>query len=513
MKYLKILIFSMLIVGLTVGFAMAGPVYVNHGGVNVIYRLSLEAMGTNRAVVIVGTGAGNAVQMTHENSAISYRPNQALVVGNLVKVQFSGGAFAGGAVYACSNSQAGIAGLNGTFLGQVIAVAGSTDENIQLQVGVPVGEAIWFTNAVPETTLGGGGCNAENALKGQLAVRINSTTAGGTPTVTIGAYTTGLAPLDAGGAVNLANVRPEYALNIRGGVHTVDYLGLPGNGTRLLPGTVLYAAMNGPGLNNAGAVNLTQTLNTFNVNTGVLNANLLASLVVNLTDNMAWQGLTKVFLVNGNNPGACTDNAAGNLIGTGTLSGTLALTLPAGAFNGQLGIDVSVCAIAGGNVLTQPRTIQANADINVSGAGAFDPSATPFFDIDVWGTNAYQGYIPWMVNNSLVPTYCLITNNDVARIATVLFEVVGSESASVLSGTLGTLAPKTSILGTFTANSALLAGGTAINLTTLGVDSRYAGKLTLTNNPNVVTVTCVQTDPLTGVKRSVPVLTNSAWGQ
>ena len=182
MKYLKILIFSMLIVGLTVGFAMAGPVRVNNGGVNGIVRLSLEAMGTNRAIVITGTGGGNVLVWGANNTAAFYTPTQALVAGNLVKLQFSGAAFAGVPVFACSNATA-----NATFLGQVAAVAGSTDENIQLQVGVGIGQSIFFTTGAVDPVLAGGGCNT--ATNNLLQVRINSTTSAITPTVTIGAYT------------------------------------------------------------------------------------------------------------------------------------------------------------------------------------------------------------------------------------------------------------------------------------------------------------------------------------
>jgi hypothetical protein len=63
------------------------------------------------------------------------------------------------------------------------------------------------------------------------------------------------------------------------------------------------------------------------------------------------------------------------------------------------------------------------------------------------------------------------------------------------------------------ADSASLTGGTAIDLTSSGTNTRYVTKLTVTTNPNNSTISCVQTDPATGAKRSVTVLTNSGWVQ
>jgi len=73
----------------------------------------------------------------------------------------------------------------------------------------------------------------------------------------------------------------------------------------------------------------------------------------------------------------------------------------------------------------------------------------------------------------------------------VLMDILGSEGAVVLSDTLGTIAPKTSKLATFTANLATLGTGTPISLSTLPVDNRYAAKLTVTATPADVSVTCV----------------------
>jgi hypothetical protein len=235
------------------------------------------------------------------------------------------------------------------------------------------------------------------------------------------------------------------------------------------------------------------------MNYGASNAtegNLTTRAVVNLTDTANWQGLSKVFLSNLAAAANCAnDNAAANLVGTGSLSGTLSLSVAEAAFDGDGAngaANFMLCLQASGTTaLSAPRTIQSSIDVNITGTGANDPAAKAFATIDVWDANAYQGLIPWAVNSSTVATYCLINNIGTTRTATVLMDILGSEGAVVLSDTLGTIAPKTSKLATFTANSATLGTGTPISLSTLPADNRYAAKLTVTTTPADVSVTCV----------------------
>jgi hypothetical protein len=502
----------MAVIGLMASSAFAGPVRVNFGAANGVPFISTEIMGVNRHVAILGPGgaAGNSPDAA-ANAALSYTPGQNVTAGCLINVVFTGAAFNGSVVNVCA-----VNGASPIHVATATPASGTTTYNFNAANSVASGGTIYFNSAATCNAVNGG--QAAIAGSNQLNVLITSTTTAVVPTVQVSLTSGGGISLDPAGSANLASVRSEFTNNIAAGNHTVDYLGTLGNGTRLLPGTVLYAAMNGPGAGGPlGAANVTQAVNQYTVNGGPLgaahNAALTAALAVTLTDTMSWQGLTKVFLFNGTNAGTCTDSAAGNLVGTGSLSGTLSLSVPAGAFNGWRGIDLAVCAIAGGNLLSIPRTIQATEKVTVSGSGAVDPSASASTIIDTWDTNAYQGNPVWMVNSSAVPTYCLINNADTSRTGTVLIDVMSSEGAVILSGTLGTIAPKTSNMATFTADSALLTGGTAVSLATLGADKRYTAKLTVTANPNNVSMTCIQTDPVTGAKRSVPVLSNSGWRQ
>lgn len=492
-RHLKILLFGMVVIGLMAGTAFAGTTKVNHAANNAAFTASLEAMGAARNVVLVGAA----------NGPINYLVTQVINGGNFLTVAFTGAAFSGNQVRVCKVDAAAA----GNQIGVGTPASGATSYNFQIAASnaagaVPAGESVYITNEAA--------CNATGAGS-NLIVQLSTTASATSPSATLGFVSAGNLAVDAGSSAQVAAIGSEWTATTGSANNTVDYLGTPGDGTKFV-GNLLYAAAG----NVQGAANITQTLKNY----GAANAGgaaLTARAVVKLTDTASWQGLSKVFLSNLNAAANCAnDAAASNLVGTGTLSGTLSLSVPAAAFNGVTdgGANLMVCLTAGGTAsLTAPRTIQAAIDIDITGTGANDPAIGSYATIDTWDVNAYQGSPVWLVNSSAVPTYCLINNMDTVKTATALIDVTSSEGAVVLSGSLGTIAPKTSNMATFTANSASLTGGTAVDLTTLLADKRYTAKLTITVNPNNASVTCIQTDPVSGAKRSVPVLTNSGWVQ
>lgn len=493
-RHLKILLFGMAVIGLMAGTAFAGTTKVNHAANNAAFTASLEAMGAARNVTLVGAA----------NGPINYLVTQNIVGGNFLTVAFTGAAFAGNQIRVCK--------LDAAAAGNQIAIAtpagAITTYNFQIvnqataNASIPAGESVYLTTDAA--------CNTTGA-SANLILQLSTTASATSPSATVGFVSAGNLAVDTGSSAQVAAIGSEWTATTGSANNTVDYLGTPGDGTKFV-GNVLYAAAG----NVQGAANITQTLKNYGAaNAG--GAGLTARAVVKLTDTASWQGLSKVFLSNLNAAANCAnDAAASNLVGTGTLSGTLSLSVPAAAFNGVTdgGANLMVCLTAGGTAsLTAPRTIQAAIDIDITGTGANDPAIGSYATIDTWDVNAYQGSPVWLVNSSAVPTYCLINNNDTVKTATALIDVTSSEGAVVLSGSLGTIAPKTSNMATFTANSASLTGGTAVDLTTLIADKRYTAKLTITVNPNNASITCIQTDPVSGAKRSVPVLTNSGWVQ
>ena len=509
MRYVKILFFSMVVIGLMAGSAFAGTSRVNHGAANgTPYLAALEAMAAAKNVTIVGVNALGAI-----NAPISYVLGQALTTGNLLELTFTGAAFTGGAVGVCANNTA----ANGTLIARAdTTTAGSSTANFQvdLQAGaggpnVLAGNYVWFvaggTNAI---------CHASAAAAANFDVQLSLTSSATTPTARARSLTGGGVEVDTSTAVNLARIVSEFVPTLTAAdIITIDYLGTPGTGVQFVPDGGMGTNVLAGGAGNK--LSIARTALNSTTSQGAANAGLTTRAIVNLSDSQSWQGVSRVYLM-GNNAGTTPVCAiATNVASNTSPSGTVSLTASAAAFNGSTagGANIGVCIEATAANALSARTITGNQDISVTGTGANDPAAGSNVIFQNWILNAYQAYVPWMVNAATVNTVCLINNNDGARTVNVLFDVVSSEGAVTITGqTLGTIAPRTSKMATFTTDSASFAGDTAVSLSTLGANARYSPKITVTANPDNVTMTCIQIDPTTGGRRAVPVLTNPGLG-
>lgn len=495
-RHLKIFFLSMAIIGLMAGTALAGRTTVNIGAANTAFTAALEAMGAARNVVTVGAA----------NGPINYAVTQAITGGSVLTVTFSGAAFAGNQVRICKVDAAAA----GNQVGIATPASGTTTFNFNVAssnatAAIPAGEQIYLTTEAA--------CNATGAGS-NFIVQLAASTSTTQPSVTIGASTSGGISLDTTSTKQIANIQQEFTVSVAANNNTSDYLGTPGNGTRFATNAnKLY-------INSGAAKGAANIFHFTALNFGAANAvaaggaGLTAAAVVSLADTANWQGLSKVFLTNTGAAANCaTDDAGGNLVGFGALNGTLAFTIPAAAFNGDgaaAGANLTACILANGtSALTTPRTISSSTAVNITGTGGQSDAATAFATIDVWDTNAYQGVLGWAVNSTIVPTFCLINNYSTTRTATILMDILSSEGAVLVSGSLGTLAPSAAVLATFTGGSVTLASGTPVSISTLSANARYTAKITVTVNPNAASVTCIQTDPATGVKRAVPVFANS----
>jgi hypothetical protein len=501
MRYLKILFMSLIVLGLMTSTVLAGAVLLNHGAPITAYTIAQEALGSSRDVLILGNAAPNAAS---NSAAFSYQPAQNLVALNIINVAFTGAAFTAGAIRLCVDA--------GVEVGFGTPGAGTTSFGFQLNVPVAAANYIWFTNSAD--------CTGGAAANGVFPVRILPTLATGLATVSVSASSFSI--LDPAISANVARIARQYAITNTSSGHTVDYLAIPGNGTLVISGggapnvTADSLASGGAGAN---TVSILRTGYNYNTNGAIPAAGLTVSAVMNVTDSAAWQGISRIYLV----PAATPCAIANSTVTVNSPSGTAVMTIPTaplpadGGFNGAFANEWLLCIEANGTTTLQARTFQANVDIAVTGAGPNDPGASTFLNAQVWGLNAYQALIPWMVNNTDVPTYCLINNGDPTRPANVILDVVSSEGGVILNNQLlGSIPARTSNLAAFTANSASLTGGTAVALTTLGLGagSRYSPRITVTANPANVSMTCNQVDPSLGNKRAVPVLTlNSPWVQ
>lgn len=502
-KHFRFLVLALMLVGLTAGSAFAGTMYVSHGANNTPFTAALEALGTGAArnIVIQGiaTGAPNG-----QNLGISYVLGQNVSTGNLVTISFTGAAYDGSALGICAGNT-GAAGNAFTQIATATPTAGTTSWNFQVNLAGAVANA--------EVAAGGnmfmalaGACNAAGAKNTPL--RLTAEASAGMATVSFAINTAGNVPVDpAAAAGNLALIALEYtAANNAASNQTIDYLGTPGNGTQLL--------YNGVAAGNtfawSGAVNVTKAnynLNAVNSAAGAINAGLTAGLVLTAQDTANWQGVSKVFISGGTAAQNvnCNDVAGGNIIGTTAApNGTLTFTVPAAAFNSSGANNYDLCVAVNGTSVLNTRTISVGSQITITGTNANSPAASGLAVMDTWGLNALQVMIPWVVNASTLPTYCHIANADGAKNASVILDVMSSETGATLTSlNLGTISPKTSKLVTFTGNSVSMAGGLNADLTTLGVNTRHSDRLTVTIAPANGTVSCIQTDPVTGGKRNV----------
>jgi len=495
-KKFRIIMLAMLTVCMVASMAMAGTTTVNHGAAGVNYQAGREALGSARTLIVDGAA---------QNGSVTYVPGQVLTSQNLLQVTLTNATFNGGAVRVCT-------AMDYSAANQVVALATATPTattsqyNFQLNLpsGVLVqnGDILYLSSSTECAP-------AASAATNRFFTFKNTAAPAGNGTIKIDAITAGALVVDSSTAATLYTVASEYG-SVQGGTsHTIDFLQSPANGTKIInTGTTIATVADSV---TASAATNSIYLDKKSFNYGAVlnglagsNAALTVGAVVSLTDTAAWQGVSNVYLTNGGV--ACTTGAA-NVINSAP-SGTVALTIPSNAFNGTAVKSFNLCVTPNGTSALQTRIIQSSVDINVTGTGATDVAATAYANAQTWGLNAYQALIPWIINSASAPTYCLINNNDTVNTMTVLLDVTSSEgSVIVTNANLGTVAAKTSKLSTYTNNSVSLTGGTATDLTTIGANGRYSTRVTLTVNPASASMACIQTDPITGAKRVVPVLT------
>jgi hypothetical protein len=497
-KYFKILMLTLSVLSMVAGTALAGVTTVNNSANNSAYTAALEGMAAARNVVITGAS----------NGPIAFQTTQNATTANFLSVVFTGAAFAGNTVQICEM------GAGANIFGTATPAAGTTSFNFQFNFGalnnISAGNVIYLTT---DAACSGTGAN-------NFIVQLATTTVATSPSVTLSVISAGNIPVDPTGTAQLASIAPEYSI-VAGttSAHVVDFLGLPGSGRAF---TVTPTGATNATAGSSNILDLrrsTKAFGAFNGSSpgGATNgAGVTVAAAVMLSDTAAWQGVSKVFVNTFQGGLNCTDSAASNQVGTGAPAGTIVLNLPAAAYNGIVAsgaasnaVPVSVCIKGDGTTSLAARTIQAAANIFLGAGGGTVTAPSAFANADVWTLNAYQTWIPWFTTMTTIPTYCLINNADTTLTGNVILDVVSSEGAVVIANqSLGTIAAKTSKLATFTGTSVSLTGGTAVDVSALGANTRFSARLTFTVSPTNTSVTCVQTDPATGAKRNVITLQN-----
>lgn len=513
-KYLKVSLLAMLAIAMIAGTAFAGTTSVNHLSAGANYSAALEAMGAARNVAIVGTTNASSLPTS---KPIAYVLGQNLSSGNLIRMTLSGAAFKGGsAIYVCAINGGGTANI---AIGSASPSANATTQSFQVgtidapAANVAGGNFVWFTDSAD--------CDA--AASNTFPVQLSARSSTGTATVSVDIITAGGITVDDASTATLANFAQEYSVALSSAdTVTIDYLGTPGNGTRFIedaPGgnTIAAPTANKIVITRTG-YNLAAVASNATATQGGVNAGLAVNATVSFQDSASWAGINRVILMAANeigtDPGACS-NAAPSLA-SNSPSGTVSVAIPAARWAGATNLALTTCFQVTGSTNLATRTISGTYDINFGTGGVDTITAPSYATIQTWSLNGYQAIIPWLTLSSTVPTYCLVNNSNSAS-ATMFMDVVTSDAAQTTTNvSLGDIAANTSLLLIFNDQGVQSqdAAGTTTTLNDLSAVSftgstskRYSGKLTVAGNQNNVTMTCAQTDPVTGGKRPVPVLT------
>jgi hypothetical protein len=496
-RYLRFLLLVMLAVGLIASGAWAGTFKVNKGAATTPVNVAVEALGSNRNVTIAGA-SNNGVS----NVAMSYTLGTSMTSGDLLQVVFTGASFRATTYNVCAQN------INNTT--PDINIGSKTFSAITTSTNIPLA---WSSNNV--------GANAGNYLvitdgtcgagtPANIALSIDSTTSTGFKTVSGNLLSSGGLVKDEGTSANVANVMSQYSYDsvLASNTYTIDYLAGAANGSQF------EGSSNNAGT--ANALNITVNNVDYTAGTGAQNAGLTVATLINVQDSQAWQGVSKLFLT-ASGAGCAVSSNLGTSAYTATPSGTVNLNVPSASFNAATTASTAfdLCVITSGNAALNPRTITGSVDVNVTGTGANDKSASSYQTIQTWNVNAYQGIIPYIYGNPTYKTICVIDNTDTSKSASILLDVMSSTSATVLANqSIGSVAAMSTKRVDFDTSVTPYTTGTSETAETpialTGLESkRYSAKLTVTGNANKIFMNCMQVDPA-GSKRAVPVLTNVA---
>jgi len=175
-------------------------------------------------------------------------------------------------------------------------------------------------------------------------------------------------------------------------------------------------------------------------------------------------------------------------------------TTPVGTLQpGTLAASVS---LAGG-------TTAATGNVGVN----FTETLVPTSPMLVLSLNFSFFQIPYLSTSPQVVTACLLNNainagSNNPNPATVSLTTLSSEAGGTplqSNVVLGTIALQTSQLITFSGTTVQMGSGTPVTIN-IPANTRYEALLNVNNSYPNVTVNCIQTDPVQGPKRLVPVL-------
>lgn len=198
---------------------------------------------------------------------------------------------------------------------------------------------------------------------------------------------------------------------------------------------------------------------------------------------------------------ATTDGANSNFSATTHIATIAVFTVAHGAT-----VTDDVYLGVNGTTILTTQVWPLVATVNFTSASLTDPTGTDSSFV-TWTINGYQAIIPYVTTFPGFTTICIADNTSTA-VADVMVDILSSESSATDTNlAVGTIPGRTTVRLDFgeTEITNFTGGAAAI---TVGVNTRYAARLTITADQNQVYVNCIQIEPGSPNKRMVPVLTD-----
>lgn len=457
---------AFLVLCLMASTVMAGTTTVAGSGAAANYAIAHEALGQQRVITLTGV----STTATANNVAIGFTLGQNLTAGSLLNIQLDSAlSFQAAPYYVCAANTGGSGATasplttDSVQIGLATPSSGATNTLFVLNsatsgAAVTTGNLLYVsTNTCGNTTSAANLIVAANATTGLKPITASITLAGVTVDPSVGA--------------NAVKVVNEFTPNLSANdLIKIDYLSTPYDGTHLEYDNTLGTNVIAISPNKL-VVNRT-TVDFFTYNTGAPNGSVTLAQVMTLQDSAAWQGVSKVYLVQTTNISG-SNCLVGNVIANNTSpSGNITLTAAGnGAFNGTLAQNTTLCVQVTGSSALTSRTISGNYSFTAT-SGGIAPSGESGKTFQVWIPNGYQSFQPYMyVGSSDTDDVFVRLYNNYSREALVFVDVYPVDGSASQTLTLANIPANTA--GTYWARNIGSAAG-------YSVGSSFAARFTVT---------------------------------
>jgi len=457
MKQIKLVIGVLLLAGL---MAMPTPAFSGTIAGN-------TTATTTAAYEVLGSALSNNVQ------AVIFTPTTALTTSEILNISLSGAAtFNTSSTYLlCGNNSVGGA------------------PNMVVSTGSPINGGTSLAMLIANLSNVGGynltltsdptclGYTTTTEVGGNLAFVLPAGSPAGMTTISASLNSSGQT-IETFNGVNLIRVVNQISSVLSAvDLVSIDYLSGPANGTTV---AVVSGGSNVIGISPAKL----QVNDTTTPSYPLPVQNMAVS--VALTDSANWVGLRSAFLTLSSTSctGSTNNGVAVNVPSSGVLTLAAPNNFPIGA---AVSNNLTLCVTASGNTVLSPRTIYGAFTYTPVSSSYRAPSAGSNVPYQIWNTNAYQVFSPYVymgggAANAALPTandvFVRFNNNSATAANVTVVVYAGSGAAPTAPIVLGTLPAYSS--ATYWGGDI----GTAAGLTS---GATFGAQFTVTAAPEMVT--------------------------